>query len=235
MKRTIRSALAAVVVLQICLACGGGVPVRVRIDEFTMEVSLDDVVDGVFAEMQAQGLFPPESKGLPVLWPDSLPDVKYRALLTAEPVAVDLTPDPDSDEAEKYARINDVQEAIRRIEMNRLILRIEDSSLTVGLPELRLQVADKIDAPQADRLAWRTVGVLPAAEPGFIGDLEFEWLPSGESFLNAQLADEEKEFAMRVQGKLDIDTAANPRMPSGKAVIRLIVVATFFVEPEKAL
>lgn len=235
MKRTIRIAIAAVVLGQVFLACGGGVPIRIRIDEFTMEVSLDEVVDGVFAEMQAQGLFPPESKGLPVLWPDSLPDVKYRALIAAEPVPVDLTPDPNSEEAEKYAEINDVKDAIRRIEMNRLILRIEDSSLSVGLPELRLQVADKIDALQADRLAWRTVGILPAAEPGFVGDLEFEWLPSGESFLNGQLADEVKEFAMRVQGKIDIDTAVNRRMPSGKAVIRLIVVATFFVEPQEVL
>lgn len=230
-----RTTLLALLIVTPLFACGGGVPVRINVDEFTMEVALDDAVDAAFAEFQAQGLFPPESRGLPELWPESLPDVQYRAVLATEPVPVDLTPDPESEDADKYADINKAKEAIRRIEMNRFILRVEESSLTVALPALRLQIADAVDARPDDRLAWRTIGNLPAAEPGFVGDIEFAFVPSGESFLNAQLADDAKEFAMRVVGTVEVDTTKERRLPSGAAVIRLIVVATFFVEPEEAL
>ena len=44
-----------------------------------------------------------------------------------------------------------------------------------------------------------------------------------------------KEFAMRVAGKIVIDTEKNPRRPAGLGVIRMIAVATFFVEPKDAL
>lgn len=228
--------MAATATFLTAAACGGGVPVRVRIDEFTMEVALDDVVDAAFSEMQAQGLFPPESRGLPVIWPNSLPNVRYRTVFTTPGVPIDLTPEPGSPEAEKYAEINKVEDAIRRIELNRIVLRVEQNSLTVDLPALDFQVADEPDARGDDRLGWRTVGRLPSAPAGVIDDYEVELIPSGESYLNAQLADEAKEFAMRVRGRIDLDTTANGgRLPGGSAVVRMIVVATFFVEPEGAL
>jgi hypothetical protein len=228
--------LAAAAFVLTGVACGGGVPVRVQVDEFTMELALDDVVDTAFAKMQAQGLFPPESQGLPVIWPDSLPDVQFGAVLATDGVPVDLTPEPGSPDEDKYAEINKVEDAIRRIEMNRMILRVEQNSLTVDLPPLDLQVADDPDARDDDRLAWRTVGRIPVAPAGVAGDYELELIPSGESYLNAQLGDEAKAFAMRVKGRIDLDTTANGgRLPSGRAVIRMIVVATFFVEPEGAL
>jgi len=216
-------------------ACGGGVPVRLTIDEFTMEVSLDKTMDTLFGQFAAQGLFPAGSRALPVLWPASLPDIQYRAMFTAPPVPVDLTPEPGTPEADKYAQINKVKNAIRRIEINRLILRLEQNSLTVALPELKLQIADEPTASPLDRLAWRTVGVLPAAEAGAVSDLELEFVPSGESFLDGQLSDAAKELAIRIVGKVDIDTAREKRLPSGRAVVRLILVATFFVEPDKVL
>ena len=224
-------------------ACGGGVPVRLRIDEFTMEVELDEAVDKAYGQFLAQGFLGEQTNGIPEIWPDNLPDIRYRAQLATTPVPVDLTPEASMPEGEtppegegKYDKINKVGDAIRRIEINRFILRMEQSTLTLGLPELRLQVADDAQARPDDRLAWRTVGVLPATpEAAFVGDKEFEFLPGGESFLNAQLGDELKEFAMRIVGKIDIDTAVNDRRPSGKAVARLIIVATFFVKPEGAL
>ncbi len=216
-------------------ACGGGAPVRLNIDEFTMEVSLDKTMDGLFGQFQSQGLFPAGSRAMPVLWPTSLPDISYRASFATPAVPVDLTPEPGSPLADKYKEINKVKNAIRRIEINRLILRVEDNNLTVALPELKLQVADVPDARSDDRLAWRTVGVLPGAEAGAVTDLELTFVPSGESFLNAQLSDEAKELAIRVAGKIDLDTAKERRLPSGRAVVRLILVATFFVEPERAL
>lgn len=235
MKAQRKTALGLLVILATWLSsCGGGIPVRIHIDEFTMEVSLDELAAGAFAELQGAGLIPQETQALPVLWPDNLPDIHYRTLLKTPPVPVDLTPDPESEDAEKYAQINEAQKAIKRIELNRLILRVEKSTLSVGLPELRLQLADTADADPDDRLAWRTIGILPKTEPGFVGDNEFEFIPSGESYLNAQLADDEKEFAMRVVGNVEVDTEANPRLPAGKAAIRLIVVATFFVEPVEA-
>lgn len=235
-------------------ACGGGIPVRLRIDEFTMELALDDLVDQALADFKGQGLFPAETEALPELWPQSLPDIKYRALLAAPPVPVDLTPEDTGGggsgggggvgggdgtdgliDPEKYEMINKAEAAINRIELNRLILRIEQSTLSIALPELRFQVADEPDADPNDRLAWETIGRMPTAEPGFIGDIEFTFDPGGETYLNNQLMDEKKEFAMRVRGTLELDTEQNPRLPSGAAAIRLILVATFFVDPEGAV
>jgi len=232
------------------LTCGGGVAVRLRIDEFTTALDLDELVQGALDEFKASGLFPEETEFLPELWPDNLPDVQYRALLAAPPVAVDLSPEPEIDpdtgepvQDDTYAAISAAEGAISRIDLNRLVLRVEQNSLTVDLPELRLQIADKKDADEHDRLAWRTIGILPSAPAGFIGDLEFAWEPGGESFLRGQLSEkpsakdayDDKEFALRVQGKLELDTTTNRRMPAGKGQFRLIVVATFFIDPAGAI
>ena len=216
-------------------ACGGGVPVRIAIDEFTFDLSLDDTVAGALGELQSSGVLPPGTQGLPELWPPSMPAIRYDTLLNTPPVPVDLTPEPGTPEADKYEAINQAEQAVKRIEINRLILRIDASTLTVATPELFIQVADEPDADPADRLAWRTIGKLPSAPPGFVGDIDFTFDPGGETYLNAQLADDLKQFALRAQGRVSIDTEVNPRLPSGKAVLRLIVIATFFVDPEGAI
>lgn len=220
------------------VACGGGVPVELRLDEFTLEVDIDAVVDGAFA---VQGLVP-GATSFPEVWPDSLPDIQTRVRIVAPSVPIDLTPeagDPDDPEADaeagKYDPINTIGDVVQRIEINRFVMRIEQSTLTQPLPELRLQVADTIDARADDRLAWRTVGLLPGTDAGFVGDVEFSFVPGGESYFNAQLGDDVKECAMRVVGTFVIDTEHNPRRPSGRAVIRPIAEATFFLAPEGAL
>jgi len=216
-------------------ACdSGGVPVRMRLDEFTLDLDVDELMTQAHGELSGLGVVPPGSS-LPELWPDSLPAIQYRLALSAPPTQVDLSPEEGSDDYEKYKDISRAAGVVKRIELNRLVVRIEASSLTVALPELALQVADDKEADPTDRLAWRTVGSLPGAPAGFVGDLEFEFIPGGESYLRAQLADDAKEFAARVVGRIDIDTAQDPRLPSGRAVIRLIAVATFFIDPSKAI
>lgn len=227
--------LVAVWAASLATACDtGGVPVRMRLDEFTMDLDVDELMAEAHGELSSLGVVPPGT-ALPELWPDSLPAIQYRLVMAAPPTEVDLSPEEGSDDYEKYKDISRAAGVVRRIELNRLVVRIEASNLTVALPELVLQVADKKDADPTDRLAWRTVGSLPGAPAGFVGDLEFEFIPGGESYLRAQLADEAKEFAARVVGRIDIDTATNPRLPSGRAVIRLIAVATFFIDPSQAI
>jgi hypothetical protein len=223
-------------------ACGGGVPLQIRIDDLTMELPLDEAVEGAYQQFLASGFLSAETPALPELWPDSLPDIVYKTRLLTPAIPVDLSPEPPAEgeepdpDADKYAQINDAKNAIQRIEMNKFVLRIEQSTLSVTLPELFLQIADKKDANPKDRLAWWTVGRLPATpEARWVGDLEFEFEPGGESLLNGQLADDEKELAMRVVGNVVIDTAVNPARPSGTASLRLILIATFFVRPEGAL
>jgi len=213
----------------------GGIPVELRIDEFTMDLSVDDLVDDALAEFKALGVIPPETQYLPEFWPESLPAVKHQIVLTSPAEVVDLTPDPGSADADKYSDISKAEGVIARIDLNRLVVRIEASSLTMDLPELRLQLADQKDADPDDRLAWRTIGSIPGAGPGFVGDLEFAFVPGGESFLRSQMSDDLKEFAIRVRSKIEFDTDQNPRLPAGLAKVRLIVVATFFVDPIGAI
>ncbi len=212
----------------------GGVPVRMRLDDFTLDLDVDELMAETQGELSSLGVVP-AGTALPELWPDSLPAIEYRLVLAAPPTEVDLSPEEGSDDYEKYKDISRAAGVVKRIELNRLVVRIEASTLTVALPELVLQVADDKLADPTDRLAWRTVGSLPGAPAGFVGDLEFEFIPGGESYLRAQLADDAKEFAARVVGRIDIDTAQNPRLPAGRAVIRLIAVATFFIDPSKAI
>ena len=233
--KTTRMLLVAMLLSMPLLFCGGGIPVRIRIDEFTMDLDLDELVAGALEGFKSSGLFPDETTNLPELWPDNLPAVQYRALLASPPIQVDLSPEKDDPDYKKYEAIAAAEAAITRIDLNRLVLRVESSNLTVDLPELRLQLADDKDADPDDRLAWRTIGKIPSAPRGAVEDLEFEFEPGGESFMRYQLGDKLKEFALRVMGKLDLDTAVNPRMPAGKGVFRLIVVATFFVDPAGAV
>lgn len=235
MKRRIFHISIVLAALLVTSCDSGGIPIRLRIDEFKIDLELDEMVANSLQEFKSLGLFPPETQYLPEVWPDSLPEVSYRMLLAAPPIPVDLTPDPGSDEEEKYKDISAAAGVVKRIELNRLVVRIEASSINVALPEMRLQVADDKEADPEDRHAWRTIGTVAGVEPGFVGDIEFEFLPGGESFLNSQLADEDKEFAVRIRSNLEIDTAQNDKLPAGRAQIRLIVVATFFIDPSGAI
>jgi len=216
-------------------ACGAGAPIRLHVDEFTMPISLDDTMNNVFAELQAQGVFPASSQSLPVLWPSSLPDVQYQGVFTTPPIPIDLNPPAGSPDAGKYGAINSVKDAIQRIEINRFILRLEQNTMTAAVPAFDLQIADDPDADPADRFAWRTIGNLPAAPAGYVGDLELTFVPSGESYLESQLSDQAKSFALRVTGVISLDTTQSGRMPAGAATARMILVATFYLKPDKLL
>ena len=151
--KTTRLLLVAMLLSMPLLYCGGGIPVRFRIDDFKMDLDLDEMVASALDEFKSSGLFPDETEHLPELWPDNLPAVQYRALLASPPIQVDLSPEPGSEDAKKYEAISAAEGVITRIDLNRLVLRVEASSLTVDLPELRLQLADDKDANPDDRLA----------------------------------------------------------------------------------
>ena len=237
-------------------ACGAGVPIQLKLDEFVIDLSIDNAVDAVSTQ-----LLPPGSPGLPEVWPDGFPDICYDALIATDPGdggRVDLTPDPNEDpeQAELFAPINDG--LVSRIEIDRLIVRVETNTLNVDLPPIEVQAADDIDANPADRRAWRTLGAVggaglspncaqmeDGAQPiiavpaGEVADLEFDWARGGESYLDAQLADENcegdplscKQLALRARTRLSLDTAQQRQKPRGRVSLRLILVATFFVDP----
>lgn len=104
---------------------------------------------------------------------------------------------------------------------------------------------DDLQVPCAERAA---NDPLAGVQPGEVLDLDFQWARSGESFLNNQLIDENcierqlenggpaskescKEFSLRARTRLTVDTMRSPNRPRGRAELRLILVATFFVSP----
>jgi hypothetical protein len=229
----------------LCAGCGGGVPIQLILDEFAIELSLDDALESV-----TPALLPPDSPGLPERWPEEFPSICWDGIVTTDPDLggrVDLTPDPDEDPAaaDSFGPVNDGR--VDRIEIDRLVVRVETNTLNVPLPVVEVQAADAIDADGEDRRAWRTLGSVggtslappcaagmgaptAAVDPGQLIDLDFEWARSGESYLNAQLADETKEFSLRARSRLVVDTAEFPSRPRGEVTLRLILVATFFVK-----
>ncbi len=229
----------------LCTGCGGGVPIQLVLDQFAIDLSLDDAVAAVSPQ-----LLPPDSPGLPERWPDEFPDICWDALIDTDPDLggrIDLTPDPETDPqaAEDFGPVN--SGLVDRIEIDRLVVRVERNTLNVALPPIEIQASDALDADGADRRAWRTLGAIgadrisppcasgepddPVVEPGEKLDLDFVWARSGESYLNAQLADDVKEFSLRGRTRLVIDTAQNPARPRGEVTLRLILIATFFVSP----
>lgn len=245
----------------ILCSCGAGVPVQLVLDEFAIDLDLDGALETV-----APQLLPPDSPGLPERWPEEFPDVCWDALVTTDPDMggrIDLTPsaDEDPEAAEKFAPVNDG--LVDRIEIDRLVVRVERNTLNVPLPVIQVQAADALDASGDDRRAWRTIGAVGGVDlpppcagrsdgsegteagevvaPGELKDLEFVWARGGESYLNAQLADETcledagpdrcKEMSLRARTRLAFDTAQNPSRPRGQVRLRLILVATFFVTP----
>ena len=207
----------------VAAGCGGGTPVRVVIDEFDTKINVSKMVAEAVAKVP---VVQDRQQPLPELWPQSLPNVSMQAVLATPPVSVDLTPPPDSPNADKYEKINQLGDVVERIEVNRLVLRVDRSTLSIGLPESRLQLAASADAKPDDRLAWRTVAIIPAAPPGFVGDIELVYVPGGESFLNDQLADSDKEFSIRVHSRVDVNLERGKPLPRGQAVARLIVMTS---------
>ncbi len=221
----------ALALLLLMASCGGGVPVRLRIDQFSMDLNLDTMLSGLADNLRATGALPQDSTGLPETWPSELPPLKERVPLSTPPAPVDLSSDGNAKNAEAFKTIDKAAGVVRRIEINQLVLLIEDSSLRMGLPALNLQVADKVDADPGDPTQWRTIGILDPTEASFQGENALRFIPSGESFINGQLLDEDKAFGMRLQGDLDIDTDVDKVLPGGQARLRLIIVATFFLDP----
>lgn len=247
--------------------CGGGVPVTVRIDELTIDFALDDAVAGIEDGLRGAGLIAPEASGLPEVWPEELPPVCWATLVSSdevEPLPLDLTPDPavDPDAAQLFAPVNDG--LIDRIELDRVVLRVETNTANVGLPPLEIQAADALAPDPGDRRAWRTLGRLdgrplapgcggtgnasPVIGPGQVGDVEMVWQEGGESFLGNQLMDPSclerqaeagetpdplkcKELSLRARARLRFDTAESKQRPRGLMRLRMIVVATFYVDP----
>ncbi len=241
--------------------CGGGVPVTVRLDELTLDFVLDDAVAGIEEGLRGAGLIAPEAAGLPEVWPEELPPVCWATLVSSdevEPLPVDLTPDPavDPEGARDFEVVNGG--LISRIELDRVVLRVEENTANVGLPPLEIQASDVLAPDADDRRAWSTIGRLggrplapgcgsagdaaPVIGPGQVGDLELVWQEGGESFLGNQLMDPEclerqsdplkcKELSLRARSRLRFDTAVSPQRPHGTMKLRVIVVATFYVDP----
>ena len=214
--------------------CGVGIPIQLRIDEFYIDVNVEDWVTLAEKNLISTGFLSTEALGIPEKWPTSLPNVQYDLNVVSPPIPVDLTPDDPSDAA-KYDDINEAQKVVNRLEIDDLIIRIERSNLSIDLPVLEVQVADKLDAHPNDRRSWVTVGVLNGLKAGEVGDMRFQYIKGGETYLNDQFMDDEREFALRIKGKLKWDTTSDPNRPHGEARIRLIALATFYVAPRKAL
>ena len=66
-------------------------------------------------------------------------------------------------------------------------------------------------------------------------DHTFQFVKGGETYLNTQLADDLKEFSIRIRGKLKVNTEEFQGLPRGKAVVRLIAVATFYLDVAKGI
>ncbi|MBI4816342.1 MAG: hypothetical protein HY791_08790 [Deltaproteobacteria bacterium] len=240
-------------VLCLSMSCGAGVPVQLKIDDLTFDLSLDEAVGQLAQSLGAGGILP--SAELPEKWPDELPDVCVDFVASTDQVApagVDLTPDPevDPDGASLFAPVNNG--TVARIEIDDIVLRVEKNTLTLPLPPVELQAADDKDADPTDRRAWYTIGTIggselsrgcagtpsTAVEPGKVADLDFAWNIGGESFLDHQFKDPDcsdalkcKEFAIRARSRLSLDTARFDRRPRGSVRLRMILVATFFVDP----
>lgn len=226
--------LALIATTFILEACGGGIPVRLRVDQFAVDVDLGEAIDNVESSLLAQGILPEGSRGIPAIWPSDLPRVRYDVDLTSPPVPVDLTPEEGGENEDAYKAINQAGQIVNRLEINRLVLRLERSDVSVPLPELEVQVADTLDADPNDRLAWFTIGRIEGGEPGQAQDLEFEFLEGGESYLNGQMGDKDREFSLRVRGKASIDTDIFNELPRGLLRVRFITEATFFIDPQGA-
>ena len=106
----------------------------------------------------------------------------------------------------------------------------------MDLPKIELQLADKKDAKAYDKEVWRTIGYIEKVEAAEIGDRTFTFIEGGETFFTAQLMDETKEFSIRLNSRLDLslDPEKRTSLPAGGAVIRILAVATFYIDAYNA-
>jgi len=211
-------------------ACSAGVPIPITIDhdEFVFTLSLDESLDSAAEQLKSTGLLPPETTGIPELWPKELPNLCLDLLVETDPDnggRIDLTPDPNDPEvdpafADNLNTLNDG--LIEYIEIDDLTLRVEENSLNIPLPVAEIQASDNKNADVEDRLTWFTLGTIggknippgcqyanqnlgTAVEPGQVIDLPLQFVPGGESFLTNQMADEacvEREKAGKGTGTL---------------------------------
>ena len=211
-------------------ACSAGVPIPITIDhdEFVFTLSLDESLDNAAEQLKSSGLLPPETTGIPELWPRELPNLCLDLLVETNPDEggrVDLTPDPNDPEidpgfADNLNALNDG--LVEYIEIEDLTLRIEQNTLNIPLPVAEIQVSDDKNADIENREAWKTVGTIGgssiplgcqdpksnigvAVQPSEVTDLELGFVPGGESFLTNQMADEycvEREKAGEGTGTL---------------------------------
>ncbi|MFO0726661.1 MAG: hypothetical protein U1E65_22935 [Myxococcota bacterium] len=213
MRRLLFSLLAGLV------GCGGGVPVQIRLDSVTVALSADDLVAAVEDGLRSGGLIAPESAGLPEVWPKELPDLCLSALVTPgdkDAIAIDLTPDPkvDPKAADLYQPVNDG--TVDRIEIERVVLRVEENTLNFPLPPVELQAADDPATHSDDRRAWYGLGTLggialdqgcpkkagegEVVKAGEVKDVDFVFGVGGQSFLGTQLMDPDCEAHQMAAG-----------------------------------
>ena len=214
-KRILKSGILAAAAALGINACSAGVPIPITIDhdEFVFTLSLNESLDQAADQLKAGGLLPPETTGIPELWPRELPNLCLDLLVETNPDdggRIDLTPDPSDPEvdpafADNLNTLNDG--LIEYIEIDDLTLRVEENTLNIPLPVAEIQASDNKDADVEDRLTWFTLGTIggkkippgcgsanqnagTAVEPGKVRDLPIQFVPGGESFLTNQMADE---------------------------------------------
>ncbi|MEO1483330.1 MAG: hypothetical protein AAFU77_14580 [Myxococcota bacterium] len=212
--------------------CGAGVPVTIRVDEFTFDFDLEDVADLLEDELASSGVLPAGLDQLPEIWPASLPPIDYSTTFATPPLAVDLNPEPDDPDFEKYEELNRYADAIRRVEVNDIVIRSDENAAPIDFPALTIQLAASPDSEESDRRAWFTVGSTEAGPAGFVGDSPFAFERGGESFFNRQLSDAERDFGLRAVGDIRYNTEENPARPRGRIALRFIFEVTFFIEPD---
>ena len=228
--------------------CGGGIPIQVRTDQMTLPFNLDFAREAAGDLFRSQGILA-EKSTMPIQWSLNLPKVSIPLMVSSPPIGFSFTELLDqtvSGNEESVKKITDALSIIRRVELNSLILRVDENTLTIPLPKIYLQIADKKDAKGYDKEAWRTIGYIdevgagnPLDEtvaPAKPEDLKFQFEEGGETFLTAQLMDETKEFSVRLRSELDLSLDPDERtpLPAGGVVVRVLAVATFYIDAYNA-
>ncbi|MEE2960224.1 MAG: hypothetical protein VYA34_05720 [Myxococcota bacterium] len=218
--------------------CGGGIPVQVRTDQMTVPFNLDFAREAAGDLLKSHGILAEKSE-MPTQWSENLPNIEILRAVSSPPVGFSFTELLDQTvggNEKSVEMITDATNIIRRVELNSLKLRIDENSLTMALPPIKLQLADKKDAKSYDKEVWRTIGYIEKVEAGKVGDKEFTFIEGGETFFTAQLMDETKEFSIRLSSELDLtlDPGDRTPLPAGGVAIRLLAVATFYIDAYNA-
>ena len=96
--------------------------------------------------------------------------------------------------------------------------------MSIPVPELQVRVADTLDADPNDRLAWFTIGRIEGSdgEDGGPKDLEFQFIEGGESYLNGQMGDEDREFLCAFVARPRSTPTSSLKSPRGLLRVRFI-------------